>query len=75
MKQVLDFERAMVGEAPLPSRNFEIGFLRVVRIETDGDGNPVVLTGRGFSVIENMLVEGIVEAEPQMALQGRLGPS
>jgi hypothetical protein len=34
-----------------------------------------VLTGRGFSVIDNMLVEGIVEAEPQMALQGRLGPS
>jgi len=71
--QILDIERAVITDPELPERDFDPGFLRVIRIEIDRDEDHLVTLARGLAVIEDMLVRGIVEAHVEMRVQGRIG--
>ena len=67
---VLDLDRGFIVEAEFPQRHFEVSALRVVRIEIDGEQEEVAEVVRGFAVIEDVVVPGVVELDVGELLQG-----
>ena len=70
--QVFDLDGAVVGQVPFPQRHLEGGLLHAVRIEADGDQDHVVARGRRLAVDHHLVVEGVVEGQPEMAVQRRM---
>ena len=68
----VDRDRGRVRQAPLPQRHLDVAFLRVVRIEVDRDQDDVLQVRRRLRVIEDLVVEGVVEADAEMRLQRRI---
>src|SRR5689334_7182579 len=68
--ELLDLERAVVGQAEFPQRRLEPRFLRPVRVEADRDQHEVV--AGALAVIKDLIVEGVVEAHVQVRVQRRV---
>ena len=67
-----DLDRRVVGQAELPERHLEVGALRVVRVEVDGEEQEVVGRRRRLAVVEDAVVPGVVEGEVGEGLQRRV---
>src|SRR6266567_9326617 len=46
-----------------------------MRIEVDGDENHVLQVGSCLGVVEDLVVAGVVKADPKMRLERRIGPA
>src|SRR5437868_1442235 len=66
VNEVLAFKGLIVRKIPFPQRYLEIGFLGMVRVQTHRNEDTVAMAGRGFPVIEHVVVEGIVERQSEM---------
>lgn len=66
--QVFALGAGVVGQAHFPQRQLETRFLDVMRIEADGHQNEVAAVGAAFAEIQNVVVPGVVEFQPQMRL-------
>ena len=70
--QVFALGLGIVGQAHLPQRQFKVGFLDVVRVEIDGDQNEIAAVFAALAEIQNVVVPGVVELEPQVRVQRRV---
>src|SRR5690606_1492247 len=61
-----------VGQAKLPQRNFEVGFVGLKRIEVDRHQHKIAQVRRALAKVENVVVVGLVGLEPQVRLQCRI---
>src|SRR5476649_2308614 len=66
--QVFALGAGVVGQAHFPQRQLEISLLDVMRIKADGHQNEVATVGATFTEIQNVVVPGVVELQPQMRL-------
>ena len=75
VQQVLDFYRSVVRQSEFPERHLEVRFVRVVGIKIDVEEQIVLRLPVALSVIEDVVVPSVVEAQGLEAPQCRLLPA
>ncbi len=75
VQKVADEHRARIGKTPFPERDLEVCRLFGMRIEADRYQDPLGAPRRMASVVEDVVVEGVIEGGVVVGLQARLGTS
>src|SRR5438270_8338120 len=72
-QQIMRQQRARIRQPPFPQWYLKISLFRVMRIEADGNQNPLRAVAGMSSEIQNVVVECVVERRSEMRLERRFG--